>query len=108
MSILYILAMTASELFGNAHLKWFAERGHHHHLSLGILAYGIVLFFLVKSLSSQSMMWTCIMWEAMIVIGGALTAYFVFGEKFTHWVQWLGVLLALGAALCINYGCADK
>ena len=100
--------MTASELFGNAHLKWFAERGHHHHLSLGILAYGIVLFFLIKSLSSQSMMWTCIMWEAMIVIGGALTAYFVFGEKFTHWVQWLGVLFALGAALCINYDCADK
>lgn len=108
MSILYVLAMTASELFGNAHLKWFAERGHHHHLGMGIMAYAIVLFFLIKSLASQSMMWTCIMWEAMIVIGGALTAYFVFGEKFTHWIQWLGVLFAIGAALCINYGCDDK
>jgi uncharacterized protein YneR len=28
------LLMTAAELFGNAHLKWFAENGKHHHLSL--------------------------------------------------------------------------
>jgi multidrug transporter EmrE-like cation transporter len=108
MSFLYVLSMTAAELFGNTHLKWFTERGHHHHLGLGILAYGIVLFFLIKSLASKSMMWTCIMWEAMIVIGGALTAYFIFGEKFTHWIQWLGVLMALGAALCINYDCGSK
>jgi multidrug transporter EmrE-like cation transporter len=43
------------------------------------------------------------MWEAMILIGGAITAYFIFGEKPEHWIQWLGFLLALGAVLCINY-----
>lgn len=108
MSLLYVLAMTASELFGNAHLKWFAEKGHGHHLWIGVIAWALVLFFLIKSLESKSMMWTCIMWEAMIVIGGALTAYFFFGEKFTHWVQWLGVLMAIGAAICINYNCDSK
>jgi hypothetical protein len=71
------------------------------------MAYMIVITFLVKSLAAESMMWTCIMWEAAIVIGGAATAYLVFGEKFTHWIQWLGILLALGAALCVNYQC-DK
>ena len=54
------------------------------------------------------MMWTCIMWAAAIVIGGALVAYFIFGEKLEHWVQWLGVLLALGAAICINWNFQDK
>jgi drug/metabolite transporter (DMT)-like permease len=44
----------------------------------------------------------------MIVIGGAIVAYFVFGEKFNHWVQWLGILLALGAAICVNYECEAK
>jgi len=47
------------------------------------------------------------MWEAMIVIGGAITAYLFFGEKFTSWVQWLGILLAIGAAICINYDCTS-
>jgi multidrug transporter EmrE-like cation transporter len=107
MTILNVLIMSAAELFGNAHLKWFAENGKRHHLGLGVVAWLAVLFFLVKSLSSQSFMWTCIMWEAAIVIGGAATAYLVFGEKFTHWIQWLGILLALGAAFCVNYQC-DK
>jgi drug/metabolite transporter (DMT)-like permease len=48
------------------------------------------------------------MWAAAIVIGGALVAYFIFGEKLEHWVQWLGVLLALGAAICINWNFQDK
>ena len=109
MTILNVLAMTLAELFGNTHLKFFSENGSHHHLGLGLFAYLVVIFFLVKSFTSKaSMMWTCIMWEAMIVIGGAITAYLVFGEKFTHWVQWLGVLFALGAAICINYDCASK
>jgi multidrug transporter EmrE-like cation transporter len=105
MTILYVLGMTIAELFGNAHLKWFAENGKNHHLGLGVVAWLAVLFFLVQTLSQKSMMWTCIMWEAMIVLGGAIMAWLVFGEKFTHWVQWLGVLFALGAAICINYQC---
>ena len=100
--------MTAAELFGNAHLKWFAENGSHHHLGIGVLAWGLVLALLIKSLAQKSMMWTCIMWEAMIVIGGALVAYFVFGERFNHWIQWLGILLAVGAAICVNYDCQGK
>jgi multidrug transporter EmrE-like cation transporter len=105
MSLLYILAMTSAELYGNAQLKWYSDNGNHHHLGLGIVAWGVVLYFLTRALKTSSMMWTCIMWEVMIVIGGAITAYVFFGEKLTHWIQWLGVLLAIGAAVCINYKC---
>lgn len=108
MSFMYVLAMTAAELIGNAHLKWFADEGKHHNLMFGILAWMAVLFFLIKTLASSSMMWTCIMWEAMIVIGGAITAWLFFGEKFTHWIQWLGLIFAVAAAICINYNCGDK
>jgi multidrug transporter EmrE-like cation transporter len=103
MSFITVFAMTAAELVGNTHLKWYTENGSGHHLGVGILAWAFVILFLVQAFRSETMMWTCIMWEAMIVIGGALTAYFVFGEKFNHWIQWLGILMALGAAMCINY-----
>ena len=105
MTILNVLLMTAAELFGNAHLKWYAENGKNHHMAFGVIAWLVVLLFLVQTLKAQSMMWTCIMWEAAIVVGGAITAYFVFGDKFTLWILWLGVLFALGAAVCINYEC---
>jgi multidrug transporter EmrE-like cation transporter len=103
MSFLTVLAMTAAELFGNTHLKWYTERGHNFHLVFGLSAWALTIFFLIQALRNGTMMWTCIMWEAAIVIGGALTAYFIFGEKFTHWIQWIGILMALGAAVCINY-----
>jgi multidrug transporter EmrE-like cation transporter len=111
MTIVNVLMMTLAELFGNTHLKWFSDsRGRGSpalgHLAIGVAAYLTVIFFLTRAFASQSMMWTCIMWEAMIVIGGALTAYLVFGETFDHWIQWLGILLALGAALCVNYRCS--
>jgi hypothetical protein len=102
MSFIHVLAMTGAELFGNAHLKWFAENGKHHHLGLGVIAWAVTILLLIESLKRSSMMWTCIMWEAMIVIGGAITAFVFFGEKFTSWIQWLGILLAVGAAVCIN------
>ena len=103
MSYLAVLAMTAAELFGNTHLKWYTERGHNFHLIFGLSAWALTIFFLIHALRTGTMMWTCIMWEAAIVIGGALTAYFIFGEEFTHWIQWLGILMAIGAAVCINY-----
>jgi multidrug transporter EmrE-like cation transporter len=105
MTIINVLMMTLSELFGNTHLKWYSENQKKHHLALGLVAYLGVIFFLIRSFAGKSMMWTCIMWEAMIVIGGAIVAFVVFGEKFNHWIQWLGILLALGAALCVNYEC---
>ena len=105
MTFINVLAMTVCELLGNAHLKWFAENGRHHHLGVGVIAWLIVLFFLVQSLRQKSLLWTCIMWEAAIVIGGAIVAFVFFGEKLKHWIQWLGILFAVGAAICINYEC---
>ena len=103
MTILNVLFMTLAELFGNTHLKWFSSEGRHHNLVFGLLAYCLVIYFLIRTLSCSTMMWTCIMWESMILVGGAITAYFIFGEKPEHWIQWLGFLMALGAVLCINY-----
>ena len=108
MSVPLVVAMTGAELLGNAHFKWFVENGSHHHLGIGVVAWAFTLFLLIKSLAQKSLMWTCIMWEACVVIGGALTAYFIFGEKFNHWIQWLGILLAIGAAICVNWDCSSK
>jgi len=105
MALVTVACMTAAELVGNTHLKWFADKGAHLNLIVGIIAYAVVIYFLIKSFKAKSLMWTCMMWEAMIVIGGAFTAYFIFGEQFTHKIQYLGILLALGAAICINYDC---
>lgn len=99
----HVFLLTVSELFGNSHLKHYATSRKGHNLLLGILGYCGVIYFLIKALAGKSLMWTCLMWEAMVVIGGALTAYYIFGERFTCWVQYAGILFALLAAWCVSY-----
>lgn len=101
-----IFAMTCAETFGNVNFKRFAESGNssHRHLAQGLAGYGCVMYFLVKSLSSSSMLYVGAMWEGMITIVGSLVAYFVLGERFNHWVQYLGLILAVLAIYLIHWG----
>jgi hypothetical protein len=49
-------------------------------------------------------MYVSIMWEAMITILGSLVAYFYLNERFDHWVQYFGIVLALVAMALVHYG----
>jgi multidrug transporter EmrE-like cation transporter len=70
----------------------------------GIIGYVGVVFFLIKSLMGGGLMYVSVLWEAMITILGSLVAYFYFNERFDHWVQYLGIALALLAAILVHYG----
>ena len=98
--------MTCAETFGNVNLKRFAESGNisHGHLAQGILGYIIVLYFLIKSLGASSMLYVGAVWEGMITIIGSLVAYFVLGERFNHWVQYVGIVLAVLAIYLVHWG----
>lgn len=106
MALPTVLAMSCAELFGNCHLKFFVESGHtkHHHLGLGIVAYAIVLFFLVRSFSHANMLYVSALWEGMITIMGAGVAFFILGERFKHPIQWVGLVLAFIAVLMVHFG----
>jgi multidrug transporter EmrE-like cation transporter len=105
-----ILAMTCAETFGNVNLKKFAQSGNAHHPSLvkGVVGYAVVLFFLIKSLSVASMLYVGAMWEGMVTVIGSLVAYFYLGERFSHWSQYLGLVLAVLAMILVHKGGALK
>jgi len=96
--------MSCSEIFANSNLQKFAANNVLMHLVLGILGYAVVLFFLVRSFGHGNMLWVTTMWEGMIILLSAIYAYFFLGERFTHWVQYLGILFALSAMCCVQYG----
>lgn len=106
MALWSVLAMSCAELFGNCHLKFFADSGNstHHNLMLGFLGYAGVLFFLIKSFTKANMLYVSAMWEGMITILGAGVAFFLLGERFKHPIQWVGLLLACVAVLMVHFG----
>jgi len=96
--------MTVSEIWGNANFKLFTMNGRHHHLYAGILGYVAVLFFLIKSLSTGSLLWVSAMWEGMIVVLGSLVAVFILGENFESPLQWVGVGLGIVSMFLVHFG----
>ena len=105
MSLVHVLAMSLAETFGNVHLKTFAANNKHHNLVCGIAGYCGVLYFLVRSFAlGGSLMWVSAMWEGMITVLGAGFAFFVLGERFSHPIQYIGVLLAVIAMMMVHFG----
>jgi len=106
MALVNVLAMSCAEIFGNCHLKFFAESGNStkHNLALGIIGYVAVLFFLVRSFTHANMLYVSALWEGMITILGAAVAFFILGERFKHPIQWVGLVLAFIAVVMVHFG----
>lgn len=109
MTLLNVLLMTVSEIFGNANFKHFTgDAGHHGHLVGGFVGYIGVMYFLIKSFSSASMLWVGAMWEGMITLLGSAYAFFVLGERFDSWVQYAGLVLGIVAMWMVHTGGAHR
>lgn len=104
MALVNILMMSLAETFGNVHFKWFAKSNQHHHLLGGLVGYIGVMYFLIQSFSSESLMYVSAMWEGMITVLGALVAYFFLGERFSSPVQYLGIVFGLMGMLMVHAG----
>ena len=104
MSLLHVFAMSCAEIYGNTNFKLFTESNHRSHLFQGVLGYMGVMYFLIKALMTGGLMYVSIIWEAMITVLGAIVAYFYFNERFEHWLQYFGVVLALIAMFLVHYG----
>lgn len=105
MTLINVLAMTLAEIFGNANFKHFAGgAGHHGHLLGGFVGYLGVMYFLIQSFSSTSMLVTTFMWEGMITVLGSAYAVLFLGERFTSWIQYLGAFLAVLSVWMIHCG----
>jgi multidrug transporter EmrE-like cation transporter len=44
------------------------------------------------------------MWEGMITVLGSAYAFIVLGERFTSWIQYVGVVLAILSVWMVHCG----
>jgi multidrug transporter EmrE-like cation transporter len=100
-----VLCICCTELCGNFNLKWYSENKELKHLIVALASYALMIFLLIKLFTSQkSMLRVNALWQALTVIIGTIASYLILGDKITHPVQYLGLVFALLAIICINYG----
>lgn len=99
-----VLAMGAAETYANMNLKEYAVNGKKSSLALGILGWAFVIYLLINSFRTHNLMHVSILWEFAITIFTAGSAYYILGERFTSWFQWLGVILVFLGAYLVHQG----
>ena len=104
MTLFNVLLMSCSEIFANSNLQKFSKNNVLNHLVFGILGYGLVLFFLIRSFGHGNLLWVTAMWEGMIIVLTAAYAFFILGERVPHWLSLVGLLMAFGAMCCTQMG----
>ncbi len=104
MTLFNVGCMACCEIFSNLNLQAYAKDQQMYNLMFGLAGYAGVIYFLIECFKHGNLMWTTAMWEGAIVILSAVFAYFYLDERFTHSIQYFGILLGIVAMLMVHYG----
>ncbi len=88
-----IIYLSIVEIFGDFELKKFARSGSLQHLGQGLIGYAGVIYFLIRSLRLNSVIYVNGMWDGFSGLLETIAAYLILGERLEHTYQYLGIVL---------------
>jgi hypothetical protein len=95
MSLPQIFALSAVEIVGDVAFKSFANHGGIAYLSIGVLAYTIMIGLLIVELQGSSILMVNNSWDAVNGIIESIFAFVVLGERFDDYSQYLGIVFIM-------------
>ena len=93
MSVFNLTLLTLTEILGDFKLKDFARTNSKYALAQGLLGYGGVIYFLIKSFRDGNVMYVNGMWDGMSGIINTLAAYIILGERLKNIKQYIGIIM---------------
>jgi multidrug transporter EmrE-like cation transporter len=102
--MLNIILLSIVEIFGDFKLKDFARYKKTNDLFNGIIGYIGVIFFLIKSLEQNNILYVNGIWDGMSAIIESLAAYYILGEKLDNIYQYMGLILIIFGLIIFNIG----
>lgn len=90
-----ILLLSTVEIFGDFNLKWYADSNNPAYLGGGVLGYIGVIYFLIKSLRDDNVLYVNGMWDGLSGIVGSLAAYVVLGDRLKTSYNYIGLLMII-------------
>lgn len=109
MSVVNIVMACLFEIFGDFQFKFFARQGQLSNFGGGLAGYAGVIYFLIAALKQGNILWVNGMWDGISGVIESLAAYFLLGERFIHWTQYLGLaMISIGLYVLRRGGIAYK
>jgi multidrug transporter EmrE-like cation transporter len=102
MSIPQIFSLAAIEIVGDYGLKEYANKGAWHYLATGVVGYILVVIMLIISLQGSTLLLVNNAWDGASSILESLFAFFILGERFSNYLQYLGVILIISGMFLLK------
>jgi multidrug transporter EmrE-like cation transporter len=95
MSWVQILGISITEILGDVALKEYANDKGIAYLGVGILGYVGVVILLIIALQGSTILLVNNAWDGTSSLIESLFAYFVLGERFENYLQYVGIAFIL-------------
>lgn len=97
-----LLALCISEIFGDTMLKFYANGKGLPYLLYGIIGYVGVIISLIYCLVGSDILYVNSMWDGLSAFLESAFAFFVLGERFDNYHQYVGIFVIILGILMIN------
>ena len=95
MSLADLTALSVAEIIGDFGLKDFARSGTLKGFGQGLLGYGGIIYFLIRSLKTGNVLYVNGMWDGISAVLESVAAYFLLGERLKRPVEYIGLVLII-------------
>lgn len=102
MSLPQLAALTMVEIVGDYGLKEFANGGGWAYLATGLVGYIGVVVALIVNLQGSSILMVNNAWDGMSSVTESVFAYLILGERFEHWMQYVGLVMIMGGLFLLR------
>lgn len=99
-----IIALATIEIYGDFNLRYYAQDNTWNSLGKGILGYIGVVYFLIRSLRSNNVLYVNGMWDGVSGILGSLAAYYYLGDRLTSNQQYVGLVMIIAGVVLMKMG----
>jgi len=103
LQFLYIIILCIIEILGDFSIKKYVETNLSGYLGGGIVFYGGVIYFLIKSLQGSTILLVNILWDGISALLETLAAMFFLGERMENGIQYLGILTIILGIFMVKY-----
>lgn len=102
LKIFGFLALCISEIFGDTMLKFYANGKGITYLMYGIFGYIGVVISLIYCLMGSDILYVNAMWDGLSAFLESAFAFFILGERFENYYQYIGIFVIILGILLIN------
>ena len=102
MGFLDIAATAAIEIFADFNLRWYAQTNVTKYLYSGIGGYVGVVFFLIRALRSDNVLFVNSLWDGLSGIIESVAAYVILGDRLKSNQQYVGLVLTIAGVILLK------